>query len=325
MKTTTILTLAAAGAFAATAAWAQLDLDFDAISATGQALFDRFASDEMKEKYEIASGDQMRSMAQTYLNAFASENLGEVAALREMAAAYVSREQASGISTVLGEWLQLHTADFTVATVLHRQAQQRAQQPKTGTSVTGTPAKPAAPESATAVGLYKQQYGTKSPSERAQKWSPQVRQVFIREGVPEELIWQAEVESSWNPSARSPVGAVGLFQFMAPTAREMGLKTENPDERLDALLNAGAAARYLRQLYGRFHDWKLVLAAYNCGGGRVNKLRRESGKGDAATFDDIYSRLPSETKLYVPKIDALVQLRTGKSLDGLGGCDFKAR
>lgn len=302
----------AAGCVAATAAWAQFDLDFDAISATGQALFDRFASDEMKENYQIASGDELRSMAQTYLAAFASENLSEVAALRDMAASYVGREQASGVTTALGQWLQLHMPDFTVATVLHNQAQQRK-----ASTPPGIAPKPTVPESTTAVAVYKQQYGGKTLSERAQKWSPLVRQVFVREGLPEELIWQAEVESSWNPAARSPVGAVGLFQFMAPTAREMGLKTENPDERLDALLNAAAAARYLRQLHGRFHDWKLVLAAYNCGGGRVNKLRRESGKGDAATFDDIYPRLPSETKLYVPKIDALVQLRTGKSLDAL--------
>ncbi len=309
----TLTAAALAAALLAPAAPAQLALDFDAISATGQALFDTFATDDMKERYQIASGDKMRTMAQSYLKAFASESLAEVAALREMAAAYVGREQAAGVSTALGEWLQVHMADFAVATVLDRQARQQAARP----AAPGAAPRLAVPESAAAVGLYKQQYGGKRLGGRAETWAPQVRQVFLREGLPEQLIWQAEVESSWNPAARSPVGAVGLFQFMAPTAREMGLKTENPDERLDGLLNAAAAARYLRRLHARFHDWKLALAAYNCGGGRVSKLRRESARGDAATFDDIYPRLPAETKLYVPKIDALVQLRTGTALDAL--------
>lgn len=329
------------------AAWSQGwwggEPDYDAISEVGGALFDTFATDEMKENYEIASGDQLREMTQSCLTAFASESLAEVAALREWAVEYVRNEQATGRTSVLGEWLQIHMPDFTVSTVLAQQAKQREAAARTagGGTGAGLPHSPGAasaagktppaagspsaapsaePESAMAVRLYKQQYGgSRGLSARAQQWSPQVREVFRKVGMPEELIWQAEIESSWNPAARSPVGAAGLFQFMKPTAAEMGLRTENPDERLDALLNAAAAARYLRQLYGRFGDWSLALAAYNCGGGRVNKLRRESGKGDAAKFEDIYAKLPAETKLYVPKIDALIQLREGKTLAEVGG------
>lgn len=335
----------------AAAAWGQAWMGggdyYDTISEVGGALFDTFATDEMKENYEIASADQLREMTQSCLTAFASESLAEVAALREWAVEYVRNEQATGRTSVLGEWLQIHMPDFTVSTVLAQQAKQREAAARTagGGTGAGLPHSPGAasaagktppvaggaagapsaapsaePESAMAVRLYKQQYGgSRGLSARAQQWSPQVREVFRKAGMPEELIWQAEVESSWNPAARSPVGAAGLFQFMKPTAAEMGLRTENPDERLDALLNAAAAARYLRQLYGRFGDWSLALAAYNCGGGRVNKLRRESEKGDAAKFEDIYAKLPAETKLYVPKIDALIQLREGKTLAEVGG------
>lgn len=339
--------------FAASGAWGQGWLGggdyFDTVSEVGGALFDTFATEEMKENYEIASGDQLREMTQSCLTAFASESLAEVAALRDWAMEYVRNEQASGRTSVLGEWLQIHMPDFTVSTVLAQQAKHREAARKSGGTGQGTGAAlPHSPGAATSAGktaptaggtggtaasaasetatelamairLYKQQYGGKSLSARAQQWSPQVREVFRKAGMPEELIWQAEVESSWNPAARSPVGAAGLFQFMKPTAAEMGLRTENPDDRLDALLNAAAATRYLRQLYGRFGDWALALAAYNCGGGRVNKLRRESGKGDAAKFEDIYAKLPAETKLYVPKIDALIQLREGKTLADVPG------
>ena len=305
--------------------------DYEAISQVGSTLFDAFATEEMKANYQVASADEMRSMTQGYMRAFASESLAEIAALRDMATAFVQNERAQGYQTVLGQWLELHLADFTVATILDRQQKQRAvpsrPAPTPGSASKGpyptppapspqkpAPAAPMEPESARAVRLYKQQYGGKPLSAHAKQWSPQVQSIFRTEGVPAELVWQAEVESSWNPSARSPVGAAGLFQFMPATAKELGLKAENPDERLDALLNAAAAARYLKRLHSRFGDWPLSLAAYNCGLGRVGKLQAATGKGANATFDDIYARLPAETKLYVPKIDALVQLRTGKSL-----------
>ena len=107
-----------------------------------------------------------------------------------------------------------------------------------------------------------------------------------------------------------------MYQFMKPSAVENGLSVEPVDQRLDALLCAGAAARYLKKLHGRFGDWALALAAYNTGPGRVGKLLRETG---GKTFGDIQPRLSAETKLYVPKIDALVRLREGKKLAELPG------
>ena len=101
---------------------------------------------------------------------------------------------------------------------------------------------------------------------------------------------------------------------MPATAQEFGLRLSPADERLDALKNARAAAKYLKQLHARFGDWSLALAAYNCGQGRVSKSLRASG---GRTFDDIHDQLPAETRMYVPKIAALLQLRENADLDRL--------
>ena len=149
---------------------------------------------------------------------------------------------------------------------------------------------------------------------RAAALLPDLKRAFRAEGVPPELVWQAEAESTFNPAARSPAGAVGLYQFMPATAQQFGLSLSPVDERLDAAKNARAAAKYLKALHARFGDWPLAFAAYNCGEGRVSKiLRAQNGK----TFDDIHDKLPAETRMYVPKIAALVRLRENADLDAL--------
>jgi len=131
--------------------------------------------------------------------------------------------------------------------------------------------------------------------------------IFTEERVPPELVWIAEVESSFNPRARSPAGATGMFQLMPATARSLDLSVGFfTDERLHPEKCARAAARYLRQLYNRFGDWRLALAAYNCGEGRVSALlKKHKGK----TYDDINAYLPVETQMYVPKIEATLRKR----------------
>jgi membrane-bound lytic murein transglycosylase D len=137
---------------------------------------------------------------------------------------------------------------------------------------------------------------------------PRLRAAFVAEGVPPELAWIAEAESSLNPSARSPVGAKGLFQFMPETARELGLSTFLPDDRTDPDKSGRAAARYLRTLHGRFGNWALALAAYNVGQGRI---ARTLAMRKASTFTAIADDLPAETRMYVPKVCALIATRTG--------------
>lgn len=149
---------------------------------------------------------------------------------------------------------------------------------------------------------------------RAAALLPDLKRIFREQSIPPELVWQAEAESTFNPAARSPVGAVGLYQFMPATAREYGLSLSPVDERLDAMKNARAAARYLKYLHGRFGNWPLALAAYNCGQGRVSKALAAAG---GTTFDDIHDRLPAETRMYVPKIAALLHIREKTDLDRL--------
>ena len=146
--------------------------------------------------------------------------------------------------------------------------------------------------------------------ERANQLMPRLRAIFNAEGVPAELAWIAETESTFNPAARSPVGAKGLFQFMPATAKSLGLSTFLPDERTDVEKSAQAAARYLRMLYGKFGDWPLALAAYNAGEGRVRRLLKTK---NAATFAEIAGSLPSETRMYVPKVCATIAIRAGLS------------
>jgi membrane-bound lytic murein transglycosylase D len=145
----------------------------------------------------------------------------------------------------------------------------------------------------------------------ASELMPLLKSAFGAEGVPPQLAWLAEVESNLNPGARSPAGAKGLFQLMPDTAHALGLSTFLPDDRADPEKSARAAARYLRTLFARFGTWPLALAAYNAGEGRVSRLLASRG---AADFAGIAPALPSETRMYVPKVCALVALRTGMSL-----------
>lgn len=152
------------------------------------------------------------------------------------------------------------------------------------------------------------------PRASAKTLVPGLRRRFEAEGVPSALLWVAEVESSFNPSARSPVGAAGLYQFMPATAQSLGLSLQPVDQRLDPLLSATAAARYLKRLHRRFADWPLALAAYNAGQGRVGKLLRNQR---VRSFEAIADRLPVETRMYVPRIAAVVKQREGLELSQL--------
>lgn len=124
-----------------------------------------------------------------------------------------------------------------------------------------------------------------------------------REGLPMELKYLPVVESALNPHARSRVGATGLWQFMLPTGKMYGLDvTSFVDERRDPYKATNAAIRYLKNMYKTYGDWLLVVAAYNCGPGNVNKaIARSGGK---RTFWEIKENLPRETRGYVPALIA---------------------
>lgn len=118
-------------------------------------------------------------------------------------------------------------------------------------------------------------------------------------GLPLELRYLPIIESALNPSAVSRAGASGLWQFMLATGKLYGLQSNSlVDERRDPIKATWAAARYLKDMYNIYKDWNLVIAAYNCGPGTINKaIRRSGGKTD---YWEIYNYLPRETRGYVP-------------------------
>ena len=122
-------------------------------------------------------------------------------------------------------------------------------------------------------------------------------------GLPDELKYLPIVESGLRPDAVSNAGAVGLWQFIPSTARAYGLELNDyKDDRRDPQKATDAACRYLRDLYGIFHDWELALAAFNSGPGNVRKAIRRSGR---RSFWGMYRYLPRETRSYVPQFVAL--------------------
>ncbi|TLX77819.1 LysM peptidoglycan-binding domain-containing protein [Labilibacter sediminis] len=117
--------------------------------------------------------------------------------------------------------------------------------------------------------------------------------------LPMELKYLPIIESALNPRAFSRAGASGLWQFMYGTGKMYGLKVDSYiDDRRDPVKSSQAAVNFLKDLYKQYGDWYLVIAAYNCGPGNVNKaIYRSGGKRD---FWQIYYRLPRETRGYVP-------------------------
>ena len=129
--------------------------------------------------------------------------------------------------------------------------------------------------------------------------------ILVEERVPIELLAVALVESGFNPQALSPKGARGIWQLMPATAARYGLTVEPlNDHRTHPEHSTRAAARYLRDLYQQFGDWKLALAAYNWGEGKVQRVIAKTG---LRNFDELARRglLPLETRNYVPAVLAV--------------------
>lgn len=128
---------------------------------------------------------------------------------------------------------------------------------------------------------------------------PIFEQILGANNLPLELKYLPIIESALNTTIVSHMGAAGLWQFMIGTGRMYGLEINSlVDERLDPVKATYAAARFLKDLYSIYGDWNLVIAAYNCGPGNVNKaIRRAGGKRD---YWAIYPYLPRETRGYVP-------------------------
>jgi membrane-bound lytic murein transglycosylase D len=140
---------------------------------------------------------------------------------------------------------------------------------------------------------------------RSGRYRPLVHRILDDEGVPQELIYLAQVESGFLPRARSYKKAVGMWQFVQFRGQEYGLmQSPGTDDRLDPEKATRAAAHHLHDLYALFGDWYLAMAAYNCGPGCVQRAVERTGYADFWELRRL-NALPHETANYVPLILAL--------------------
>ena len=138
---------------------------------------------------------------------------------------------------------------------------------------------------------------------RSGRYRESIRKTFRKKGLPEDLVWLAMIESGFEPIARSPVGAMGLWQFMPETGKIYGLSQDRwSDQRLSFAASTEAAADFLADLHRRFGSWDLAMAGYNMGYGGVLSAVRRYNTNDYWALAKLEGSFPWETTLYVPKI-----------------------
>lgn len=156
---------------------------------------------------------------------------------------------------------------------------------------------------------------------RKSKYADMIARKLEAKQMPQDLVYLALIESEFNPNARSPVKAVGLWQFMSGTARQFGLRIRgHVDERKDPARETDAAIQYLSDLHNRLGSWYLAAAAYNSGEGTVLRaLQNVTGKatGTDEDFFKILPQLPKETQDYVPKLIAAARVGSAPGKYGI--------
>ncbi|HVD61756.1 MAG TPA: lytic transglycosylase domain-containing protein [Gemmatimonadaceae bacterium] len=144
--------------------------------------------------------------------------------------------------------------------------------------------------------------------DRKPTYEPMISEKLEEHAMPQDLIYLAMIESGFNPKAKSPAKAGGLWQFVSETGKRYGLTVNKKvDERNHPDKATDAALSYLSDLHDRFGSWYLAAAAYNTGENRVGRIMREmtgSERGTDADYYKIANRLPRETQDYVPMIIA---------------------
>ena len=297
----------------ATAAAAPTAPSTDALYALGQQLFDQLAPPEIKAQYEFPSKTQWDEFAIRLQRALEGDDLRALATYAPEGRAALTALRAFPDYSDYADWLAARLDEIEAA----EQLAAPTPTPRPPGAFPLPPIKnPAGPEPVEGrnfpavphYDLWLARVRTHPSPARAAELMPRLRAAFTAEGVPPELAWLAEAESTLNPNARSPAGARGLFQLMPDTAKELGLGTFLPDDRTHPEKSAHAAARLLRANYEKFGSWPLALAAYNAGPGRIARLLE---KTSTKTYAGIAAALPAETRMYVPKVCALVATRAG--------------
>ena len=163
--------------------------------------------------------------------------------------------------------------------------------------------------------------GFKTSLTRMEQYAEMITGKLDAKEMPRDLIYLPLIESNFNPNAKSRVSAVGMWQFMKPTAKQYGLAVgRKVDERKNPKLATDAALKYLSKLHDRLGSWYLAAAAYNSGEGTVLKaLKKVTGrtKGTDEDFFRIMAKLPRETQDYVPKLIAAARVGNDPAKYGL--------
>jgi membrane-bound lytic murein transglycosylase D len=157
---------------------------------------------------------------------------------------------------------------------------------------------------------------------RSGRYRPYIVAALREAGLPEELSWLPLIESGFKVKALSRSRALGLWQFIPSTGYKFGLKRDKfIDERMDPMKSTQAAIDYLKELHAIFGDWTTVLAAYNCGEGKVLNVIRRQNVNYLDNFWDLYERLPRETARYVPRFLATLHILDRPEMFGLNLTD----
>ncbi len=152
---------------------------------------------------------------------------------------------------------------------------------------------------------------------RSGRYRDLIRRTLRKKAIPEDLLWVAMVESGFDPTIKSPAGAIGLWQFMPESGRLYGLHQDRwLDERMSVQAATEAAAELMSDLYRRFGSWELALAAYNMGYGGVSAAVKKYNTNDYWALCKLEGSLPWETTLYVPKILAVAIVARNLSVFG---------
>jgi membrane-bound lytic murein transglycosylase D len=153
---------------------------------------------------------------------------------------------------------------------------------------------------------------------RSGKYRPQIVSALKKAGLPIELSWLPLIESGFKVNALSKARALGLWQFIPSTGYKFGLsRNKYIDGRLDPVKSTKAAIEYLTELHHIFGDWSTVLAAYNCGEGKVLRVIKTQNINYLDNFWDLYERLPLETARYVPRFLATLHIINNLEMYGL--------
>lgn len=280
------------------------EMDWDAVMDSAQQWARQNLDEDVLHALQNVDRDKVEGFLKHYQDYLNGDYVLDVAQLKDTANTILPLLNAHEETQPYAAWLQSRLDYFEAADEMEAAA------PKGMTNVAAAQN----PSFKTEQQVWNKELALRPWPKAAVAMVPKLKPIFASEGVPTELVWIAEVESSFDASVRSPAGAAGMFQLMPATAKDYGLSLSPGDQRSEPELAARAAAGYLRKLYSRFGDWRLAVAAYNCGEGTVQKTLQ---RYHASSYEAIATHLPAETQMYVPKVEATIRHREGRELERL--------